>query len=169
MSEIPNPMSDGNAGGQQATVSGTSLPMAITALPADPMISTVVDITSGAARGLTGNGSTNLAWMTAYAQSMSHSLQRSESAVSGLRSELDSVKEKLGEEKTRTALLRQRLKDGVSLQKVQLIAVAIGTWLFALAFEFARNEMKLYAITFTLLGLALVLIGWFWPTRAEGT
>jgi hypothetical protein len=159
VTHVPVPATTGSAGTQKEG-SGELIPAA-QASPwgALPMARIVEGLAAAHARSM-GGGVASTLIAGAFSQ-LSYAFEETKQELHTTRQRLDETRTELSGSKTEVAVLRERVGTGSKIKHLTNLAITVGAVLIGLSMNFYQRQVYVLANVLCLLGVLLILVGWF--------
>ena len=165
MSTIPEPPETGTSGTQEASKEAL-VPEVVNPFDDLPIVTTVKGIAAVKPKGLGGEISTAL--IAGSFVQMSSDLQEARKEIKELKEELKEKQSKLSEAEKKATICEDRLETNSKSKLIRYTVITIAPILIAIGIELLQKDFANAAFGAIVIGIILLLMGWFAPTRGAG-
>jgi len=164
--DIPEPTESGSTGAQREGSVEIVPSASESPLVGLPITQALEGLAASKSRSL--GGELPSALIVASFRERTNDLQIARQDLTRSREEVRTTREQLFEARTRIAVLEERVTAYTRERHLKIVSVAIGTFLLTSGFEAFKQNIP-FLIVFGILGLVLILLGWFYKQgRTDG-
>jgi len=139
-------------------------------MPASPfggnhVVDAVTGIAASKSRSLGSDAASAI--VAASMSQMSRELESERKSNSDLRDKIEMMTSQMGEERSKVAVLEERVRSEQRTKNLRNLCILIGTSMVVFAIELYANELLKYAAPTSGFGVLLLAYGWFSSGRAK--